>query len=93
MYELANTFTWDEIVEDISKFLNFKSPGPDDCTHELIKANILLLKNDLLAFFSELHGHKLDLQGINRAFIALLLKVECPRIYMTTYLSPWFTWL
>lgn len=58
----------------------FKSLGPDGINFSFIKEFWLDLKDDITMFISEFHRIGWLVKGINTAFIALISKVDCPKL-------------
>jgi hypothetical protein len=69
-------FTEEEVHEAISQMEHNKAPGPDDFPAEFYQHFLDVIKNDLLAMYSQVQTGELLLFKLNFRVITLLLKKE-----------------
>jgi hypothetical protein len=73
---LSAPFTEEEVFEAISQMEHNKAPGPDGFPAEFYQNCWTIVKNDLMALFTQLHSGDLPLYKLNFGVITLLPKKE-----------------
>jgi hypothetical protein len=73
---LTSPFTEKEVHEAISQMEHNKAPGPDGFPAEFYQKFLEVIKEDLMALFSQLHSGELSLFKLNYGIITWLLKKE-----------------
>jgi hypothetical protein len=73
---LTTAFTEVEVFEAISQMEHNKSPGPDGFPAEFYQKCWSIIKDDLMALFTQLHMGQLPLYKLNFGVITLLPKKE-----------------
>jgi hypothetical protein len=73
---LTSPFTMDEIKEAVFQMEHNKAPGPDGFLTEFYQVFWEIIKEDLLALFSDLYEESLPLFSLNFGVITLLPKIQ-----------------
>lgn len=76
--ELENNFSVVEVSAALASCEGNKAPGPDGFNLNFVKTHWQAIQGDFMAFLNEFHENGSMVKELNRAFIALIPKVEKP---------------
>ena len=73
---LTSEFTESEVKNSIFQMEHNKAPGPDGFPAEFYQVFFEVIKDDLMALFTDFHNEDLNLFSLNFGIITLIPKVQ-----------------
>ena len=73
---LISEFTESEVRDTVFQMEHNKAPGPDGFPAEFYQVFWNVIKNDLMALFSDFHREDLNLYSLNFGIITLIPKIQ-----------------
>jgi hypothetical protein len=73
---LERSFTSDEVLQVVKDLQGDKAPGPDRFTMAFFQKCWLVIEEDVMGFFAEVHTHCKFEHSLNASFIALIPKKQ-----------------